>query len=82
MRKLIMAGIILAMLVLAVPAEAISTPPGYLHPTPCARQAAGYPVFEHLRYWANQGWVPWNSWTIYTIWRRTDSGLICRVYPI
>jgi len=78
MRKLIiMAGIILAMLVLAAPAEAISTPPGYLHPTPCARQAAGYPVFEHLRYWANQGWAPWAP----TIWRRTDSGLICRVYP-
>jgi len=75
MRKLIVGIVLIAGLLGAAPAQAISTPPGYLHPSPCQAQANGKPVYDHLRYWAAQGWTPWS----YAIWR-TDSGTICRVF--
>lgn len=77
MKRLIVGiTLILGLLVGTSPALAISTPPGYgPKPTPCEARANGRPVYEHLSYWAAQGWTPWS----YAIWR-TDSGLICRTF--
>ncbi len=76
MKKFITTAIVAAALFVGVsPAGAISTPPGYLHPTPCARLAEGHSVYEHLRYWANHGWFPWGRY----VWLNSNSGLICRV---